>query len=272
MATYVHTVIKKYPMSDEKLNSCREATASDPTLQAPIEYTKDEWSSKEKISSNISTPWLHSGRIDNRHRACLKRHTHCRSQLTPQRSVTKIHRGHLGIKKYIARVREYVYWPDINVQMKERTNTCFACIDHRNQQPVESPINHEISVTLWTKVATDIFHLYGKSNLNIKDYTKYFNVHKIKGYQSSTVIKKLKIKFSKFGIPQIVFSDNGPESKSLEFETFAKAWDFNHTRSGYPQANGILERNIQKAIKTNTALLAFRTKLLKMVPLLQLNN
>lgn len=55
MATYVHTVIKKYPMSDEKLNSCREATASDPTLRAPIEYTKDEWSSKEKISSNIST-------------------------------------------------------------------------------------------------------------------------------------------------------------------------------------------------------------------------
>ena len=40
-------------MSDDNLNSYREATASDPTLQALIECTKNGWLSKEKIPSNI---------------------------------------------------------------------------------------------------------------------------------------------------------------------------------------------------------------------------
>ena len=40
-------------MSDDKLNTYREATASDTSLQALIGYTKEVWPSKEKMPSNI---------------------------------------------------------------------------------------------------------------------------------------------------------------------------------------------------------------------------
>ena len=40
-------------MSDNKLNTYREATASGRLLHALIECTKEEWLSKEKMSSSI---------------------------------------------------------------------------------------------------------------------------------------------------------------------------------------------------------------------------
>ena len=36
MATHVNIITNNYPMSDDKLNFDRKATASDPTLQAQI--------------------------------------------------------------------------------------------------------------------------------------------------------------------------------------------------------------------------------------------
>ena len=73
-------------------------------------------------------------------------------------------------------------------------------------------MNHEIPLTPWTKVATDCFSIKDKDYLIIIDYTsKYFEVSKLHKKQSTTVIKKTKEIFSRFGIPLEVISDNGPE-------------------------------------------------------------
>ena len=39
---------------------------------------------------------------------------------------------------------------------------------------------------------------------------------------SRTVIEKLKMQFSRHGIPEVVISDNGPQYASTEFAKFAK--------------------------------------------------
>ena len=123
-----------------------------------------------------------------------------------------IHTGHLGIEKCIAMAKEVIYWPNINKQIKEMISTCTYCRDHRNQQPSEAIIHHEIPKTPWTKVATDIFHLYNKVYVVIIDYTtRYFDIHKLDNCESHTVINKIKNTFARLGIPQIVISDNGPE-------------------------------------------------------------
>ena len=92
----------------------------------------------------------------------------------------------------------------INAQIKDMVNTCSICIDHRNQQPAEPLLNHDIPITPWTKVSTDVFHLYGKSYLTIVDYTtRFFDLHQIQDCESKTIINKLKNTFAKFGIPHI---------------------------------------------------------------------
>ncbi|XP_008189883.1 uncharacterized protein LOC103311865 [Acyrthosiphon pisum] len=50
-----------------------------------------------------------------------------------------------------------------------------------------------------------------------------------------------------YGIPLVLFSDNGPQFSNSNFKNFSKEWDFEHKTSSprYPQSNGMAERNIQ---------------------------
>ena len=59
---------------------------------------------------------------------------------------------------------------------------------------------------------------------------------------SRTVIEKLKMQFSRHGIPEVM-SDNGPQFNSTEFAKFASDWHFQHITSSprIPQSNGKVE-------------------------------
>ena len=56
--------------------------------------------------------------------------------------------------------------------------------------------------------------------------------------------------FSRFGIPDTIVSDNGPQFSSDEFATFCQKWSIEHVTSSphYPQSNGKAE-NAVKTVK-----------------------
>jgi len=58
----------------------------------------------------------------------------------------------------------------------------------------------------------------------------------------------MKVLFSRYGVPNIVALDNGPQFSSAEFRTFATKWQFKHTTSSpyYPQLNGKAENAVKK--------------------------
>ena len=45
------------------------------------------------------------------------------------------------------------------------------------------------------------------------------------------VIQKLKAHFSRFEVPDELYTDNGPQYSSLEFKEFSKEWGFVHKTS-----------------------------------------
>ena len=63
---------------------------------------------------------------------------------------------------------------------------------------------------------------------------------------SSEVITQLKSTFARYGIPDEVVSDNGPQFSSRKFKQFAESWEFKHTTTSpkNPQANGQVENAI----------------------------
>ena len=75
----------------------------------------------------------------------------------------------------------------------------------------------------WQKIGTDLFSLDGTTYMIVVDYfSRYPEVIKLMSTTSSVVISVLKSLFSRYGIPEEVISDNGPQYASQEFCNFAK--------------------------------------------------
>ncbi|XP_003731557.2 uncharacterized protein K02A2.6-like [Strongylocentrotus purpuratus] len=66
---------------------------------------------------------------------------------------------------------------------------------------------------------------------------------------SKTVIKKLKGHFARYGIPNTLISDNGPQFISEDFVNFKKRWDFDHLTISprHSQSNGKVESAVKAA-------------------------
>ena len=63
------------------------------------------------------------------------------------------------------------------------------------------------------------------------------------------MINHIKPQFARYGIPEIIVSDKGPEFSGREFAEFAKQYGFKHVTLSprYPQCNGFAERAVQTA-------------------------
>lgn len=57
----------------------------------------------------------------------------------------------------------------------------------------------------------------------------------------------MKAIFARHGVPNEVFTDNGPQFDIKKFTQFATAWDFIHTTPSphYPQSNELVEKSVQ---------------------------
>ena len=89
--------------------------------------------------------------------------------------------------------------------------------------------------------------------LIIVDYTtNFYDISQIPDKTFRTVITHSKRIFSKFSIPKIVFSDNGPEFTGSDYVRFSKEWDFHHDTSSshFPESNGQVEHTIQVVKQT----------------------
>ena len=84
----------------------------------------------------------------------------------------------------------------------------------------------------------DLFDLKGKTYIVLVDYCSRFV--EVQQLTTSSVISFLKPIFSRYGIPEILVSDNGPQFTSAEMNQFAETYGFRHVTSSpyYPQANG----------------------------------
>ena len=145
----------------------------------------------------------------------------------------RIHSSHLGTESCLRRARECKYWPGTSAEIKQYISACEICRElDTSSQPNEPLMSHEVPSCPWERVGTHIFFLDGKEYLITIDYcSNFWKVDRLLDNNASTVVLKLKSDFARYGIPDQVVSDIGPQFTSTEFATFTKTWEFDHLPS-----------------------------------------
>ena len=80
-------------------------------------------------------------------------------------------------------------------------------------------------------------------------FSKFLYMLQVTCGSSFNTVEHLREIFAAEGVPAIMMSDNGPPFNSAEFQNFAHAFDFIHTRSSphVHQSNGFIEAMVKRS-------------------------
>ena len=160
-----------------------------------------------------------------------------------------LHEAHQGIVRTKQRARLTVYWPGINNDIENIITACQFCQDHLPSNPKEPIVSKPKPLRPFQEVAADFAAYGGKQFLIIVDcYSDWPDVIPM-GSNTTTrhLVSALRSTFCRTAIPDILWSDGGPQFTAKEFNTFAAQWGFTHKMSSprYPQSNGKAEATVK---------------------------
>ena len=237
-----------------------QETNKDEELQSLKHYISTGWPAKRsQIPVSLHPYWNFRDELTVESGILMKNSKVLIPESLKQKYLKQIHQGHQGIEACRSRAREFVFWVNINSDLKEMVEKCDICQSQQNSTTSVQKYVSEVPPHPWHTLGSDLFYFQRIDFLVVVDYfSKYLIVRKIPSSTSSAVIKELGMIFSEFGNPLVFRSDNGPCYSSQEFKFFMQNWLVEHRTSSphYPQSNGLAEsmvkvsKNlIEKAIK-----------------------
>ena len=128
---------------------------------------------------------------------------------------------------------------------------CDACNQFKPEQRKEPMLTLKLTTQPWERIAADLFHSDGSDFLLIVDYfSDWWEIERLSDFNSQSVVKKTKSIFARFGIPEVLVSDNGPQFVSKEFRSFMKQWGVDQVSpSAREMESGISGQNSETSDK-----------------------
>ena len=175
-----------------------------------------------------------------------------------EKAVSLAHEAHQGIVKSKQYLRSRMWFPRMDSRVTAAIEHCHPCqiVTHRPQrEPLKMvPIPGEP----WSSLRADFYgpvHGTGEHVLVVQDeYSRYPEIEILSSTGSKGAIPAFDRIMSRFGIPDVLRSDNGPPFNGHEFADFAEYMGFEHRPVVplAPWANGLVERfmpNLTKLIQ-----------------------
>ena len=175
-----------------------------------------------------------------------------------ERAISIAHEGHQGLVKTKKLLREKVWFPKIDDEIKRRIEQCAPCQPNScgsRPDPLQmSPLPPEA----WHTLHMDFCGPFptGEYLFAVIDaYSRFPEVEIVHSTSASAIIPKLDRIFSTHGIPLIIKSDNGPPFNSEDIRKYMAENGINHSRITplWPQANSEAEnfmKPMTKAIRS----------------------
>ena len=163
--------------------------------------------------------------------------------------LAELHETHPGMTRMKGLSRSYVWWPKIDSDIEKTVSTCLVCQKIRSE-PVQAPVHPWIFPSKpWSRIHIDFTGpISGTTYLVVVDaYSKFPEVVKMTSTTSTATVNALRDIFSRYGLPEIMVSDNGPQFIASEFQQFCHKNGIMHrTSAAYkPSTNDQVERVVQ---------------------------
>ncbi|XP_044751842.1 uncharacterized protein K02A2.6-like [Coccinella septempunctata] len=153
------------------------------------------------------------------------------------------------MEKMKALARSAVYWPNIDSDIEEKCKKCVPCLINKANPPHTELTPWPLATKPWERVHVDYMGpIKGLHFLIIRDaYTKWMEVFPVSKITSSNTVRHLRESFARYGIPELVVSDNGTQLVSREMEEFLKRNGIKHMTSppGHQKPNGQAESAVK---------------------------
>lgn len=169
-----------------------------------------------------------------------------------QSVLQRLHSSHQGQVRTLRRARQCIFWPGMSSDIKNLVQSCEACQEHLSFQAKEPlmEVNEAPPSRAFEHISLDFFELNGKHFLAVVDlYSGWtFPIHFPSSTKTSVMTKKLLMEFSRFGLPTLIRSDQGPQFSCYEFSSFCKKWCVTHRMSSpyHPEGNSSAELAVKK--------------------------
>lgn len=146
-----------------------------------------------------------------------------------------------------------MWWPGIDLEIEELIRGCHACIiSEKGRQPDRPKLQPTPWPTApWRHLQLDICGpflvapTHEQLAIAVHDlHSKWLEVALSARATAADVIKVLESLFDRFGLPDTVTTDNGPQFTGHEFGQYLESMGIYHAKTSYyhPEANGGVER------------------------------
>lgn len=162
--------------------------------------------------------------------------------------------GHPGAEETIRSIREHFFWSGMNREIKRYVAQCELCICTKplHGQPTVG-LRPRSPKTAWETLAVDLMGPYPLTRkghryiLVVTDlFTRWVEAFPLRNAEAPTITRVLEDEvFSRYGYPDRILSDNGPQFRSQVWVTACEKWNSTlwTTPTYHPRANPTERRN-----------------------------
>ncbi|XP_023806938.1 uncharacterized protein K02A2.6-like [Oryzias latipes] len=167
--------------------------------------------------------------------------------------VALAHEGHQGVVRTKQRLRDLYWFPGMDALVLSQVTECSLCQQtDKSAKVFQAPLQPvPLPEGPWEKLGLDIVGPFESATWDCKFaitltdyYSKWPEVAFAPSVNSETVIQILSGLFCRYGNPECLVTDNGPQFTSASFSSFLRDKGIKHTRSSvyHPSSNGAVER------------------------------
>ncbi|KXJ80988.1 hypothetical protein RP20_CCG022284 [Aedes albopictus] len=158
----------------------------------------------------------------------------------------QLHAGHPGMERMKGIARSYVFWPNIDVDIEDYVRRCPRCAAVAKSPGKTTLSSWPIPMQPWSRIHMDYAGPFkGKYFLVIVDaLTKWPEIYCTNSMTASVTVSKLRETTARFGLPDVIVTDNGTQFDSSLFGAFCEKNGIEHIKIPpfHPQSNGQAER------------------------------